>query len=301
MAEMKSLTLNDKKYDCFVDLVARAWASASTMSNSVSGESHTVTDASNSKLLGLRIFGKTIQDGVPTPEAPVELENIGKGSISVNVNGKYDTQSMTIATPNGLSGIPVDSGGNYTDANGQQWICDEIDLARGVYVQRVHKETIFADNFVSTYNQFVTTYGASVSVLLSKNNLTNTGVTTMVSDRATGVALDYRDDYADIYRCYTVQSPGSFVFRYPINTGEKSIEDAKKDFSGAVIQYILATPIETPLSEEELAAYADLHTYKDNTTVSNDAGAWMDLEYVMDAKKYIDSLVGGGIAPARVE
>ena len=67
------------------------------------------------------------------------------------------------------------------------------------------------------------------------------------------------------------------------------------------VMYVLAIPIETPLSEEELAAYANLHTYKDNTTVSNDAGAWMDLEYVMDAKKYIDSLVAGGIAPARVE
>jgi hypothetical protein len=63
----------------------------------------------------------------------------------------------------------------------------------------------------------------------------------------------------------------------------------------------LLAPIETPLSEEELAAYASLHTYKDNTTVSNDAGAWMDLEYVMDAKKYIDNLVTGSMAPATVE
>ena len=59
------------------------------------------------------------------------------------------------------------------------------------------------------------------------------------------------------------------------------------------------TPVETPLSEEDLAAYADLHTHRDNTTVSNDAGAYMELEYVMDAKKYIDSLVGGG-ASARL-
>ena len=71
--------------------------------------------------------------------------------------------------------------------------------------------------------------------------------------------------------------------------------------SPLTLVYILGTPIETPLSEEELAAYASLHTYKDHTTVSNDAGAWMDLEYVMDAKKYIDSLVTCGIAPARVE
>lgn len=47
-------------------------------------------------------------------------------------------QTLTIPTPNGLPGIKVDSGGNYTDASGQQWVCDEIDLQRGKYVQRMY-------------------------------------------------------------------------------------------------------------------------------------------------------------------
>ena len=45
-------------------------------------------------------------------------------------------QSLTLQTPNGLPGVPVSKDGNYTDSNGQQWVCDEIDLARGKYVQR---------------------------------------------------------------------------------------------------------------------------------------------------------------------
>ena len=48
-----------------------------------------------------------------------------------------EPQSLTLATPNGLPGVPVSKDGNYTDENGQQYICDEIDLARGKYVQRV--------------------------------------------------------------------------------------------------------------------------------------------------------------------
>ena len=40
----------------------------------------------------------------------------------------YREQLLTLPTPNGLPGIPVTSGGNYTDENGQQWICDEVDL-----------------------------------------------------------------------------------------------------------------------------------------------------------------------------
>lgn len=44
---------------------------------------------------------------------------------------------QTIELTHTLPGIPVTSGGNYTDSNGQQWICDEVDLERGVYIKRV--------------------------------------------------------------------------------------------------------------------------------------------------------------------
>lgn len=49
----------------------------------------------------------------------------------------YREQLLTLPTPNGLPGIPVTSGGNYTDSTGQQWVCDEVDLERGVKVQRI--------------------------------------------------------------------------------------------------------------------------------------------------------------------
>ena len=57
----------------------------------------------------------------------------------------YKDQSLTLSTPNGLPGIPVKSGGNYTDEDGQQWVCDEIDFVRGKYIQRIGKT-----NFVET-------------------------------------------------------------------------------------------------------------------------------------------------------
>jgi hypothetical protein len=48
-------------------------------------------------------------------------------------------QTLIIPTPGGLPGIPVSSGGNYTDENGQQWVTDEVDLAKGVYIKRIEK------------------------------------------------------------------------------------------------------------------------------------------------------------------
>lgn len=49
----------------------------------------------------------------------------------------YKGQILTLQTPNGLPGVHVSEGGNYTDENGWQWICDEMDFARGKYIQRV--------------------------------------------------------------------------------------------------------------------------------------------------------------------
>jgi hypothetical protein len=59
----------------------------------------------------------------------------------------------------------------------------------------------------------------------------------------------------------------------------------------------LTTPIETPLSETEIAAYRALHSNYPNTTVLNNAGAHMVVKYAADTKRYIDNkiaaLIGG--------
>lgn len=96
-------------------------------------------DAFAAPLCGLNVYGKSTQDGTPTPDAPVPIVNAGDGGTIVLTlgDGNGKTQTLTLQTPNGLPGIPVTSGGNYTDQNGQQWVCDEIDLERGVKVQRV--------------------------------------------------------------------------------------------------------------------------------------------------------------------
>src|SRR5699024_10487853 len=61
-------------------------------------------------------------------------------------------QSMTLSTPSGLPGIPVDSGGNYTDAEGQQSACDVKDYGTGKYTQMVgHIESYNGENITTPY------------------------------------------------------------------------------------------------------------------------------------------------------
>lgn len=319
----------------------------------VSGEVITVSDSAEAPLQGLKVFGKTIQNGTPTPDAPVAMESVGAdGDVAVTVAGKnllnmprktetksgvtwiaeesvltiigtteglygdiicknarieagtytvsfknleklnrieidcayedgtkvsamqyvtaskpsftftakeycyvgmtfvinsgtafgnennptfiyaqieagskiteyepYKEQNLTISIPNGLPGIPVDSGGNYTDAKGQQWICDEVDFENGVYVQRVGK-----------------------------------------IDRYNGEAL-----------------PGAYLS----STGALS--------TGATVLYQLESDKQTDISAEKLAEYAAMYTNYQSTTVYNDADAGMEVKYVADTKLYVDN------------
>jgi hypothetical protein len=268
-------------------------------------------DAIEQFLVGCRIFGKTTQDGVPTPDAPVDLVSVGNsGSITVNVTGENDAQSMTIATPNGLPGIPVTSGGNYTDANGQQWICDEVDLARGVYVQRVNKYEVSGNEEIQP-GSYKWQKAGMFSIYMPNSKTLGAAELSMIGACLSTHGIPNEWEWMSHNGLNNIGCRGSLLYMSFENaasgildsdTEEEKIEKtrlylANLSSSGnpVSVMYILATPIETPLSEEELAAYASLHTYRGNTTVSNDASAHMEIEYVMDAKKYIDSLLGSAV------
>ena len=241
-------------------------------------------DAIDQYLVGLRVFGKTTQNGTPTPDSPVELESIPTGGlITVDIVGGIEDQNVSFESPEYLHGIPVSSGGNYTDANGQQWICDEIDFARGVYVQRIGLKVFTGSE---TYLDYISSTGG-VSTYLTHLDNTHFICSHFIARNTakwanTGAVLFY----IAAAGCATKDEFVAFVTEQ--YTNGTPIE----------IAYILPTPVETPLSEEDLATFATLHTYRGSTTVSNDANAWMNLEYVMDAKKYIDSLVTA--PPARL-
>lgn len=69
----------------------------------------------------------------------------------------YREQLLTLPTPTGLPGIPVTSGGNYTDPHGQQLVCDEVDLERGVKVQRVDKAAFDSTKTLAEQNAIFAT------------------------------------------------------------------------------------------------------------------------------------------------
>ena len=108
---------------------------------------------------------ETYTGGIPSPnpEYPQAINSIGdSGSIDVVVSDSNgNSQTLTINTPNGLCGIPVNTGGNYTDESGQQWICDEIDFERGVYIQRIGKILSYNAEVITT--KYMSTTGELTS------------------------------------------------------------------------------------------------------------------------------------------
>ena len=96
----------------------------------VSGNPAVCRDSLAWSLQGLKVYGKSTQNGIPSPENPVPIASAGDaGSIELAItDGENQVENFTFSTPDGLPGLPAESGGNYTDENGQQWICDVADF-----------------------------------------------------------------------------------------------------------------------------------------------------------------------------
>lgn len=248
-----------------------------------------VDDAFSAPLCGLTVYGKSTQDGTPSPDNPVPIVSAGDGgSVAVTLSdGNGKTQTITLPTPNGLLGIPVTSGGNYTDENRQQWVCDEVDLARGVKVQRVKVKELSPDDTWAyrktnrgNNNFQLRIYNANASAIRKPcfcNIL-----------RYTGNVWD--DIPQNLPKIYT--NDQEITISFPPNSEYSSLEVFKQLLTNvkSVIYYTLATPIETPLNPAEIAAYKALTAYAPGTVVQAADGAGLKMGYQRDVNIVIKNL-----------
>lgn len=181
-------------------------------------------------------------------------------------------QTITAATPNGLPGIPVSSGGNYTDENGQQWICDEVDFARGVYVRRIVVTDMAGCTIDTSTYKSVNRYNKFIGTRL-RGGEENCAMCSYLSRSLYG--------YSEKDESHYFNSPAGTLAIFLPKTANVNMATLK-------MAVCLETPVETPLSAETMAAYYALHSNKPTTTVYNDAGTGMAVKYVADTKNYID-------------
>lgn len=219
----------------------------------------------------------------PSPDYPQEIESAGDGgSVVVTLSdGNDKTQTLTLPTPNGLPGIPVTSGGNYTDENGQQWICDEIDLARGVRVQRVESYTL--------QNVTVSVIAANLYRISRANEIIKKASGTVYSLLCTTYTNDHKSQWASEKN--PISWSGEPHRQLRVYDSRDQAEVLASLNSGNVrIDYVLDDPIEIPLTPAELTAYKALTTYAPNTVVQAADGAGLKLDYQRDVNIVIKNL-----------
>lgn len=218
-----------------------------------------------------------------------------KGQVDLSDFIESNTQTFSLQTPNGLPGLPIDSGGNYTDSNGQQWICDEMDFKRGKYVQRVRQ---FPINICNPH------YHASYSSdsyycfdLINPNNndaknIYKRAVLCNAFVAKNGSNMQHINDIEGISTNPETRYSEYIYIRVKASRlpGGKDAAQFRKwliDNNVQIIEQI--TPIETDIPEETMTAYRKLYTNYPSTVIQNDSGAGMEVEYVADTKSYIDN------------
>ena len=184
----------------------------------------------------------------------------------------YREQLLTLLTPNGLPGIPVTSGGNYTDPQGQQWVCDEVDLERGVKVQRVNAVDLSTCVITGTTN-LVATKRLAIRLPLKGKDYTA---------KALCNRLPYLVSFTSDTIHFYVDTNNAQVF---IPIGAKNPEEGEY-----ILFYVLDAPIETPLTPAEIAAYKAITAYAPDTVVQASDGAGVKLEYQRDVNIAIKKL-----------
>ena len=192
----------------------------------------------------------------------------------------YFNQSLALPTPNGLPGIKVDSGGNYTDATGQQWITDEIDLARGKYIQRAY--VLDVPPIIRSYGMEANNETTRFLIALTKKAKDSRyPCLCSVSKHERMWSADKEGVYADV---------DNLIFRMSKTLVGETEDSVKKYLESADIKvlYLLATPIETDLPPESIEAFKSLYTNYPTTVISNDENAGMEVSYIADTKHYID-------------
>lgn len=361
------------------DAISAVKARQNILVGTETGNPIAVDDAFAAPLCGLSVYGRSTQDGTPTPDAPVPIVSAGDGgSIAVKVTGKnrmppnlktgdvveyfvkkntpitlvfkgdlvsqggnilffdennnyrwfgidkgkaehhitytvnltkfkyllydmasenvcltwnasspdyepYREQLLSLPTPTGLSGIPVTSGGNYTDSTGQQWVCDEVDLERGVKMQRV-KTLVFSDASAFIIEQTSNGYRFSTDA----RDLKVTDVTTADSNAfCSGLALGRTGSTWNTANVFTINT--KFYIRLKNITTLPALDEYIKS-TPITLTAILATPIETPLTPAEVAVYKALTAYGPDTVVQAGDGAGVKLEYQRDVNLVVKNL-----------
>ena len=192
----------------------------------------------------------------------------------------YREQLLTLPTPNGLPGIPVTSGGNYTEPKGQQWVSDVVDFGTmeltklsKIFSTEGHQAEFRASGYF--YNLFIDgAYGYLTAIGLD-------------------LSLDTGFCNATDKNVFKINEKSGFLYltESTMESSFGTVENANAWLQSHAlkVQYQVS-PVTTPLTAEEIAAYKALTAYGPDTVVQASDGAGVKLDYQRDVNIVVKKL-----------
>lgn len=205
----------------------------------------------------------------------------------------YKGQTMTVSAPNGLRGVPVKANGNYTDANGQQWITDEINFDRGVYIKRVRELNIAVYENWNMWEPDIRVEGVLgfyhyIDDKITSNNALCTIVPCNTSKAWGGKGIGCMTNTSADKHYVTVSVPTSCLA--DVSTDSAAISSFMDLLHTTQAKMVIAvTPTETPLSDLDIHDYKKLHTNYPNTFVYNSDNVHMEVSYAADTEIFMQN------------
>lgn len=218
-------------------------------------------------------------DGRPENAAALQLE---VGLVKTPYESCTD-QAVKIPTPSGLPGIPVKSGGNYTDESGQQWICNLIDLGN-------RREGLFC-KYIADLSLFKFSMHASGSLYML--NLTANGLPVATNEYTYALCshfpLGFTEGQIYVLTNYIAFTPSA---AFPtLDSFNDFLERQSEKGTPVQIAYVCGTQESQPLSAEADFDLKTLQTHADTTVVhSVEPVAGMEVRYVANGTKYLQSI-----------
>lgn len=187
---------------------------------------------------------------------------------STFVYSPFAEQSLSLSIPNKLRGVKVstDAYANYTDAEGNKWLCDEVDLDKGVYIKRVGTITIDDTPTMLSHDLGEGIYRHSIT---NSYGFDKRATVSDISDRYV-----YLADFSARTPHFYIDT-GIWIFNTMTN------EEFKADLKNNPITIVSALENyeEIPLTKEEISAYRALYSNNSATYVTNNRDAHMAVEY----------------------
>ena len=189
------------------------------------------------------------------------------GSEATPYEPYYEEQTVTL--PYILNAIPVSTGGNYTDADGQQWIADYINFKRGKLVKMVNSLTLDGDKlkFVAdSTNTYWNLPQQSAVKPIGNDILSN----------YFRIRIFFSNEYYNFI--YTIQNYIVGLFE-TVDELNAFVFKKYRENDPVVLYYRMQEPIEIDLTLEQIEQYKKLSTKTPTTIIENNYNTWMKATY----------------------